>query len=329
MSFELSIILIMALMILYIMLFNFFSVLFVISGIPKKRAKFQAISLFTNCGFTTTESEIITNNKATRKIALACMITGNLFSVLIVSLIVNMLTTLSKFNETGTYTTIFISFLIFIAILLIFNIPFVKKAIEKLFSILAENIVNHKGKDNRITILDYFGNNSVVEVKIRTMPNSLKDKTIHESGLKKNYDINLLSIKRNNRTISITRNTLLQNNDTILLFGNFDYIRDIFTNNLSEESTTNIKNSHINHIDLIDNYGNNALVEVTINNLPSILKDKTIFESKIKENFGLNIMIVKRDNEAIEVSKDTIIKKHDNIVLYGNFEIIKSLFLTL
>ena len=40
-------------------------------------------------------------------------------------------------------------------------------------------------------------------------------------------------------------------------------------------------------------------------------------------------MIVKRGNEAIEVSKDTIIKKHDNIVLYGNFEIIKSLFLTL
>lgn len=329
MSFELSIILIMALIILYIMLFNFFSILFVISGIPKKRAKFQAISLFTNCGFTTSESEIITNNKSTRRIALACMITGNLFSVLIVSLIVNVLTTLSNRNEQETYMTIFIAFLIFIGILLIFNIPFVKKAIEKLFSLLAETVVNHKSNENRITILDYFGSNSVVEVKIKSMPNCLVNKTIHESGLKKNYDINVLSIKRNNRTVTITRNTLIQLNDTILIFGNFELIKDIFTHNLNKNEKTNNNSVKFNTIDLIDNYGNNALVEVTLNNIPSFLIDKTIFESKIKENFGINIMIIKRNDEAIEVSKDTMIKQYDNIVLFGNFDIIKSLFLTL
>lgn len=329
MSFELSMILIMALIILYIMLFNFFSILFVISGIPKKRAKFQAISLFTNCGFTTSESEIITNNKSTRRIALACMITGNLFSVIIVSLIVNVLTTLSNRNEEETYMTIFIAFLIFIAILLIFNIPFVKKAIEKLFSLLADSVVNRKSNENRITILDYFGSNSVVEVKIKSMPNCLVNKTIHESGLKKNYDINVLSIKRNNRTVTITRNTLIQLNDTILIFGNFELIKDIFTHNLNKQEINNNTSIKFNTIDLIDNYGNNALVEVTLNNVPSFLLDKTIFESKIKENFGINIMIIKRNDEAIEVSKDTMIKQYDNIVLFGNFDIIKSLFLTL
>ena len=329
MSFELSIILIMALIILYIMLFNFFSILFVISGIPKKRAKFQAISLFTNCGFTTSESEIITNNKSTRRIALACMITGNLFSVIIVSLIVNVLTTLSNRNEEETYMTIFLAFLIFISILLIFNIPVVKKLIEKLFSILADNLVNHKSKDNRITVLDYFGNNSVVEIKIKSMPNCLVDKTIHESGLKKNYDINILSIKRNNRTISITRNTLLQLNDLILVFGNFDLIKDIFTHNLNQKNQDQILESKFNQLDLIDNYGTNALVEVTLNNVPSFLENKTIYESKIKENFGLNIMIIKRNGEAIEVSKDTTIEQYDNIILFGNFDIIKSLFLTI
>lgn len=328
MSFELSIILIMALIILYIMLFNFFSVLFVISGIPKKRAKFQAISLFTNCGFTTSESEIITNNKSTRRIALACMITGNLFSVLIVSLIVNVLTTLSNRNEEETYLSIFIAFSIFILILLIFNIPFVKRAVEKLFSIMADNLVNHKNKDNRITVLDYFGNNSVVEIKIKSMPDCLKNKTIHESGLKKDYDINILSIKRNNRTINITRNTLIQTNDTILMFGNFELIKDIFTHSIDKSNQILSKDIKVNIIDLIDNYGNNALVEITLNNIPSFIQNKTIFESKIKENFGLNIMIIKRNDEAIEVSKDTMIEQYDNIILFGNLDVIKSLFLT-
>lgn len=329
MSFELSIILIMALIILYIMLFNFFSILFVISGIPKKRAKFQAISLFTNCGFTTSESEIITNNKATRRIALACMITGNLFSVIIVSLIVNVLTTLSNRNEEETYMSIFIAFIIFISILLIFNIPCVKRLVEKIFSIMAESLVNHKNKDNRITVLDYFGNNSVVEIKIKSMPDCLKYKTIHESGLKKDYDINILSIKRNNRTVNITRNTFLQTNDTILTFGNYDLIKDIFTHNIEKATPLDSKNIHINIIDLIDNYGNNALVEITLNNIPSFMQGKTIYESKIKEDFGLNIMIIKRNEEAIEVFKDTMIEQYDNIILFGNFDVIKSLFLTL
>ena len=311
------------------MLFNFFSMLFVISGIPKKRAKFQAISLFTNCGFTTTESEIITNNKSTRRIALSCMITGNLFSVIIVSLIVNVLTTLSNRNEEETYMSIFIAFIIFIIILMLLNIPFIKKLIEKLFGLLAERLVNMKSKENRITVLDYFGNNSVVEIKIKSMPNCLVNKTIHESGLKKNYDINVLSIKRNSRTVTITRNTLLQVNDTILIFGNFELVKDIFTHNLKQESNSVNPNIKINTIDLIDNYGNNALVEVTCNSIPAFLQDKTIFESKLKDNFGINIMIIKRNDEAIEVSKDTIIKQYDNIVLFGNFEIIKSIFLTL
>ena len=68
MDFGISAILIMVFIIIYYMLIQVFSVLFRISGLTKVKAKFQVISLLTNSGFTTSESEIVVTDKLRRKL---------------------------------------------------------------------------------------------------------------------------------------------------------------------------------------------------------------------------------------------------------------------
>lgn len=53
------------------------AVAFELTGIPWERAKFQALSCFTNCGFTTSEAEDIVKHPLRRRIASYLIILGN------------------------------------------------------------------------------------------------------------------------------------------------------------------------------------------------------------------------------------------------------------
>ena len=78
-----SVILILAFIVIYVIVIQIYSVLFRITGLTKEKARFQAISLLTNSGFTTSESEIIVSDRVRRRIAIAAMINGYAFSVII------------------------------------------------------------------------------------------------------------------------------------------------------------------------------------------------------------------------------------------------------
>ncbi|MEG0310237.1 MAG: hypothetical protein RR604_04930, partial [Eubacterium sp.] len=54
---------------LYLSIIEIFSVLFIITGMPEARARFQVISMLTNSGFTTKESEAIVTVKKRRILA--------------------------------------------------------------------------------------------------------------------------------------------------------------------------------------------------------------------------------------------------------------------
>ena len=61
--------------------------------------------------------------------------------------------------------------------------------------------------------------------------------------------------------------------------------------------------------------------------VPYILEDKTLFSSGLKDKFGINIMFIKRNDEVIEVDRNTILQKNDTIVAFGDYQSIKTLFL--
>ena len=69
------------------------------------------------------------------------------------------------------------------------------------------------------------------------------------------------------------------------------------------------------------------MAQIEIHNLPEILKDKKLFESEIKTVYNLNVIMLRRNDSSIKVTKDTIIKDNDEIVIYGNYSNIKKIFI--
>ena len=172
-------------------------------------------------------------------------------------------------------------------------------------------------------IMHYTGMGQVGDQSI----NFGQNKTLAESNFKAQYGINLLILKRGNRTIEITKDTVIQNKDIIAVFGNKQVIKDLFTYKISENYDNKIIKPKENSINLIDNYGSDAMAEVEIQILPEILKDKKLSESTIRTEYNLNVLMIKRNDQAVKVTKDTIIEENDEIVVFGNYNSIKKIFL--
>ncbi len=314
--------------VVYFALISFYIALFRITGLTKEKARFQVISMITCVGFTTGEAEVITLNKRRRKLAIFCMISGNLFNVLIISLIINLISNISTeglIDEQIMWICIIIGTLLLL--LIISKIPFVSRRIEKLLEIFGRKLMGRRDNYNVMTILDSYDKDAIVEIYINKIPEILENKTLAESNFKAQYGINLLILKRGNRTIEITKDTVIQNKDIIAVFGNKQVIKDLFTYKISENYDNKIIKPKENVINLIDNYGSDAMAEVEIQILPEILKDKKLFESTIKTEYNLNVLMVKRNDQAIKVTKDTIIEENDEIVVFGNYNSIKKIFL--
>ena len=89
MNFWLATSLILAVTAIYLIMIEFFSVAFKLTGLATNKIRFQVASLFTGAGFTTNESELIANDDRRRNVAIACMYTGHIFSVIIMGLVIN------------------------------------------------------------------------------------------------------------------------------------------------------------------------------------------------------------------------------------------------
>ena len=314
--------------VLYIYTIEFFVILFRITGLTKEKARFQVISLMTCSGFTTSEAEIVTSDRGRRRLAIVCMITGTIFNVIIISFIISLISNISS-SEYSHDLMINIAIILVIAVgIIIFSkIPPVAKFLEKITISFVRKFVNRNEKSNTLTMLDSYNNDAIIEIYLNSIPEVLKDKTLQNSNLKSQYNINILMLKRKNRTIDITKDTVIQNQDEIIVFGNKQAIKDLFTYKVDEKEIEEVIKPTENVITLIDNYGSDAMAEIEIYKLPEILKDKKLSQSELKTVHNLNVIMVKRNELPIVVTKDTIIKENDHIVIFGNYEGIKKVFM--
>lgn len=314
--------------VLYIYTIEFFTILFRITGLPKEKAKFQVISLVTCSGFTTSEAEIITTDTRRRRLGIICMITGTIFNVIIISFIINLIGNISSSeysNELMINTFIILG--IAVGIIVFSKIPLVAKLVEKFTLSFARKFIYRNKYVNTLTMLDSFNQDAIVEIYLNNIPEVLKDKSLENSNLKGQYNINILMLKRKNRTVEITKDTVIQAHDEIVVFGNKQAIKDLFTYKVDNVEVEEVIANKENIVTLIDNYGTDAMAEIEIYRLPDLLKDKKLSESEIKTVYNLNVIMVRRDELPIKVTRDTIIKEKDNIVIFGNYESIKKVFL--
>ncbi len=318
---------------LYLFTIEAFSVAFKLTGLATKKIKFQVASLFTGAGFTTNESELIANDDRRRNVAIACMYTGHIFSVIIMGLVINIFFSIGfsisndqKYDITEWYFILFfISLGVFLFVLFL-KIPPINKWFQRFLEKVAVNASKKGRNTNIITVIDFYGKHAIAEVILNRIPEFAKDVSLYEMQLTKKYVINVLSIRRGNRTVDVTKDTMFRKGDILVIYGLINDIKDAFINSL-DNSKKAIVVDGINQLSLLNNYGGNALMEVDVDEVPKELENKAMKDSHLSDQFNINIVVIRRNDEYIFADKDTIIQKGDKITLFGPHRNIKHLFI--
>lgn len=228
MSLNLALLVLLVLIAFYLIFIEIFTTIFMMTGVSHTRSIFQVISLLTNSGFTTNESETIVSSRKRRKIAIFIMIFGNIFNVLVLSVLVNAVITMYKtpsfeFMQAIVVVIIFFAFFIFFK-----KWTFIKVRFDRLIKKIANRWMYSK-KSNPLLVLDNFHEFCIVEIKMVEMPLILKDKTIFESRLSNDYGIRVLYIKRGDENIGyIEDNHCVLLMDRIIVFGPLHNITKVF-----------------------------------------------------------------------------------------------------
>lgn len=332
MNIWLALALILAVVTFYLLAIEIFSVAFKLTGLSTKKIKFQVASLFTSTGFTTNESELIVGDDRRRKIATTCMYTGHIFSVAFMGLIINVFFTLVNMKEIDftiqTYTEWYF-IILYIAsglflLMLILKIPPVNKHFQKFLEAIAINSSKKTRNTNYISVIDLQGKHAIAEVILNHIPPFAVDTSLSKMELTKNYSINVLSIKRGKRIVDVTKDTMFRKGDILIVFGLINDIKQAFINSVSGDVIKEAE--RYNEINLINNYGINALVEVFVDEVPQELENVKMQEAHLKDRYNITVGIIKRNDSYVSVNKDTVILKGDLLTLFGPYRNIKLLF---
>ncbi len=212
----------------YILIIEVFTVLFRLTGLTADKAHFQVISMLTNCGFTTLDSEAIVTSRIRRRIAQVTIIFGYLTTVVFMSSVVNIFLSLSRSEIADMGPSIVVVCISILLIMLITHSSFVKKNVDRAIASVGRKIMF--GKDvNAIVVLDVFEDNVMAEINLSTLPLEMKNIMLMDSGLKETYKIQLILIKRDGETMSIIKGTdILQKDDIIVVFGSLKNIKLLF-----------------------------------------------------------------------------------------------------
>lgn len=334
MNLWLAIALVLGVVTIYLFTIEIFSVAFKLTGLATSKIRFQVGSLFTGAGYTTAESELVANNEKRRKIALACMYTGHIFSVAFMGLIINVLFSVSMLmidNDINLPPVTDASFIVLcvtagLFILMLFiKIPPINKRFQRFLENIAINSSRKNRNTNIITVLDLYGKYAIAEVVLNNVPDFAKEVPLFEMGLTKKYYINILSIKRGARIIEVTKDTMFRKGDILVIYGLINDIKEAFVNSLKGEKEI-AQIDRINEITLVNNYGSNALVEVYVDEVPVEVDGVKMQDAHLKDRYNITIGIIKRKDHYVVVDKDTIIQKGDTLTLFGPYKSIKLLF---
>ena len=335
MNIWLALSLILGVIAVYMFTVEVFSVAFKLTGLATSKIRFQVASLFTSTGFTTNESELIVNDERRRKIAIACIYTGHIFSVVIMGLIINVFFSIGVSVGSGTsteYTFTEWYFIIFyiaatLFLLMVFiKIPPINRRFQKLLETIAINSSKKSRNTNIITVLDLYGKHAIAEVVLNKIPEFAKEKSLIEMGLTKKFLINVLSIRRGKRIVEVTKDTMFSKGDVLVIYGLINDIKEAFINSLEKKENVAVID-RTNDITLVSNYGKNALVEVYIDEVPKELEGVMIKDAGLNDRYSITVVVIKRKDEYLSVDKSTIFQQGDVVTLIGPYKNIKLVFM--
>ena len=223
-----STIIFVLLIIFYIIIADIITIFFRLTGMTEERARFQVISLLTNSGFTTQESEAVVTLKIRRRLANATMLFGYAFTVTILSTTVNVFMTMSDSELNAVVVLLPALFVILSTFFLLRRSPFLKSRFDKWIENIGYRIMFGQDK-NQVILVEEYGSMVVAHIYLHTVPKMLENTKLAESGIMSEHKLMIMLVKPpEGDAMQANGNTILQPRDTIMVLGKRQTIRDVF-----------------------------------------------------------------------------------------------------
>ena len=191
-----SLLLFTFIIIIYWVIIELFTFFFHLTGLTTDRARFQVISLLTGTGFTTRESELVLSSRRRRRLARVTMLFGYVFNITIVSAFINVFLSM-KLSQVSHH---FLGFLIPLGtvalIFVLMRVPKIRARIDSFFLRFADRIFNRTEDFNAVLLVDNIGTESIVQVKLRHIPEEYRGLTLAETHLRAETGILVMLVER-------------------------------------------------------------------------------------------------------------------------------------
>ncbi|MBS4030768.1 MAG: potassium transporter TrkA [Clostridiales bacterium] len=192
-----------------------------LTGLDRDTARFQAISIITASGYTTSESELVARHPVRRKIAMFLMISGTIALAFIISILVRILGRgLSGPEEVFSAVTALL------VIYLLFHNPIMAGMVDRYLErqLLKQPYLSRRSVEE---LLKLDENYSIAEVHLSNPDSHWFGKTLSEIR-PRDQGIMILSIRRNGNVIRAPLGTDdLRQGDILLVYGRPKYISQL------------------------------------------------------------------------------------------------------
>lgn len=216
------------LILVYIVIAEVFTVVFRLTGMTAEKARFQVISLLTNSGFTTKESEIITASRVRRRLARATMMFGYVFTVSIVSAVVNIVLAFKLSDLENMAWTLAWPVGLLLVIAVLGTSKRIKAAVDDGIGRIAQRVMFRRNK-NHVVLIDNFGEKVMAEVHLAEVPELLKGVMLRDTGLKEKHDILVMLVRQNGASLrDVSADTVFNEGDTLVALGEYRTICEVF-----------------------------------------------------------------------------------------------------
>lgn len=193
------------------------------TGLDKKRARFQALSAFSGTGFTTKEAELIVNHPRRRKIATWLMIMGNAGIVTVI------VTATSSLATSRGYQLPINVFILIVGIFLIYKIATYRKFTRKWENYIERKLIKSPAYEEESTedLLHFLEGYGLVK-KIISEKSPLAGYSLSKCRLNEQRLL-VLGIERGKRWIPTPKaQEKMQVGDSIVVYGPLGVLRELF-----------------------------------------------------------------------------------------------------
>ncbi len=192
------------------------------TGLEKKKARFQALSAFSGTGFTTKEAELVINHPVRRKIMTWLMIMGNAGVATVI------VTATSSFATSSGFQLPINVIILILGIFLIYKIMTARKIMKKWENFIERKLIKSPAFEEASTedLLHFLEGYGVVK-KIISEDSSLVGSSISESGLSEKGAL-VLGIERGKSWIPIPKaHERIETDDRLIVYGPNDVLKEL------------------------------------------------------------------------------------------------------